>query len=356
MLRGVAGLAAYRAFLGEVAVGPWRRETPSTFGTMEGLRAEDVACRSDSHSSASEEGSGGAGTGSSDAAAAAVAAASGIVVVDLSLAWNSEGFAGRGGPGGATDGGQAANPAGRGGVFGPGSPWATSHCDVWRASGQEEGGWRWLGRAYGRKYRLTGLRVDGTGSGEGGERRGGGAALVLAVQQVNAMGYRQVSWRALWGGLCIRVQVFYWLRFNSGSCDLCGISTLHSQGFYLSLFSLCVSLRGGGGYRNVLSCGRDGFRGCEKYDGDETRRVEVIIFYFSHARAQSTHPPFPAPSTPLSLLTELLLSVFYVSFWRPSLLLSVPTYVQHSLNKTVPGCTYACPDEMVVLQLRSRVG
>lgn len=91
----------------------------------------------------------------------------------------------------------AASPAGSGGAFGPASPWATLHCDVWRASEREEGGWRWLGRAYGRKYRLTGLRVDGGGKAGDGQNRG--TALVLALQQVNAMGYRQVGWLARWG-------------------------------------------------------------------------------------------------------------------------------------------------------------
>eukprot|EP00752_Nemacystus_decipiens_P002453 g2310.t1 len=179
-LRGVAGLAAYRAFLGEVAVGPWRRETPSTFGKIEGLRAEDMACCPGSASvSGPEEGSGGNGGAGADGGDGSAAAAPGVVVVDLSLAWDSEGGVGRG-----------PIPASGDGVFGPGSPWATSHCDVWRACEQEEGGWRWLGRAYGRKYRLTGLRIDGSG-GDGGGERDGGAALVLAVQQVNAMGYRQ---------------------------------------------------------------------------------------------------------------------------------------------------------------------
>ncbi|CBN78701.1 Mannosyl-glycoprotein endo-beta-N-acetylglucosaminidase, family GH85 [Ectocarpus siliculosus] len=167
--RGVAGLAAYRAFLGEVAIGPWRRETPSTFGRVEGLRAKEVAC----FYGEGETGGGGGGG----------------VTVDLSLAWESEGCVGRG----------------RGfvkkddGVFGAGSPWTTLHCDIWGAyGGEEEGGgggsWRWLGRAYGQKYRLTNLRVGGGG----GCREGGatgeaasGSSLVLAVQQVNAMGYRE---------------------------------------------------------------------------------------------------------------------------------------------------------------------
>ena len=195
-LRGVAGLAAYRALLGEVAVGPWRRETPSTFGNIEGLRAEDIGCHygSVSASEVGRRGNGGAGANSGDGSAADAVADPGEVVVDLSLAWDSEGCVGRGELSGMGDGGAA---PGSDGKFGPGSPWATSHSDVWRASEQEEGGWQWLGRAYGRKYRLTGLRINGS-SGERGGGRDGGAALVLAVQQVNAMGYRQVGWRAIW--------------------------------------------------------------------------------------------------------------------------------------------------------------
>ncbi|CAB1116744.1 unnamed protein product [Ectocarpus sp. CCAP 1310/34] len=170
--RGVAGLAAYRAFLGEVVIGPWRRETPSTFGRIEGLRAEEVAC----FYGEGETGGGGGGGGG------------GGIAVDLSLAWESEGCVGRG-----------RGSAKRDGVFGAGSPWATLHCDVWGVrGGEEEGGgghWRWLGRAYGQKYRLTNLRVGGGGGGrEGGGARGeatSGSSLVLAVQQVNAMGYRE---------------------------------------------------------------------------------------------------------------------------------------------------------------------
>ncbi|CAM9289135.1 unnamed protein product [Ectocarpus fasciculatus] len=163
--RGVAGLAAYRAFLGEVAIGPWRRETPSTFGRIEGLRAEEVTCF---YSSEGETVGGG-------------------VAVDLSLAWESEGCVGRGRGFVKKDNG----------VFGVGSPWATLHCDVWEARGGEEegmGGWRWLGRAYGQKYRLTNLRVGGGGDGRQEGARGeaaSGSSLVLAVQQVNAMGYRE---------------------------------------------------------------------------------------------------------------------------------------------------------------------
>ncbi|CAM9279878.1 unnamed protein product [Scytosiphon promiscuus] len=174
-LRGVAGFAAYRAFLGEVAIGPWRQETPCTFGKIEGLHADEVACFSDDRSG----GGGGGGSGV------------GTVSVDLSLAWESEGCvqktAGRG-LGSKT-----------GGVFGAGSPWATLHCDLWRAVGTDapEGGtrWQWLGRAYGQKYRLNGLRID-SGGGEVGREEGGRkeateGSLVLAVQQVNAMGYRE---------------------------------------------------------------------------------------------------------------------------------------------------------------------
>lgn len=174
-LRGVAGFAAYRAFLGEVAIGPWRQETPSTFGRIEGLRADEVSCFSDGGRVGGDGGDG-------------------VVVVDLSLAWETEGCVRKG------DRDYRARTTS--GAFGAGSPWATLHCDLWRAVGTEgaEGGisWRWLGRAYGQKYRLTGLRVSSGGgeAGLGGEGRAEVAdgTLVLAVQQVNAMGYRQVRY------------------------------------------------------------------------------------------------------------------------------------------------------------------
>lgn len=176
-LRGVAGLAAYRTFLGEIAIGPWRQETPSTFGNIEGLRAEEMACFFSHNRSGDSSGVG----ADSDGA---------VVLVDLSLPWESEGCVGRG-KGMGNRGAATTSSSSKGGVFGPGSPWATLHCDLWRASEEEEGGWRWLGRAYGQKYRLTGLRIDCGGKSEGVEEAA--RATVLAVQQVNAMGYREVS-------------------------------------------------------------------------------------------------------------------------------------------------------------------
>lgn len=144
-LRGVAGLAAFRASLGELVIGPWRKDTPTTFGTIKNIRAVEVSSLKESLDSD---------------------------IVDLSLEWDLEqqhgGLAGA--AGGASD---------------AASPWATLHCDVWRVtSGEKALGWRWLGRAYGRKYRLRGLRSWGGADDE---------PIVLAVQQVNAMGYREVS-------------------------------------------------------------------------------------------------------------------------------------------------------------------
>lgn len=149
-LRGVAGLAAYRSYLGEVVVGPWRREASLTFCPVESLRAVEV-------NFLNAENAKGRGVK--------------VVVVDLSLEWKL-----------------LAPPANQG--------LEVLHWDVWeaRVSAAEVGtlagdskAWTWLGRAYGSKYRLSGLGVN---VGETGK-------TVLAVQQVNAMGYRQV--RRGWG-------------------------------------------------------------------------------------------------------------------------------------------------------------
>ncbi|CAN0422264.1 unnamed protein product, partial [Pylaiella littoralis] len=129
---------------------------------------------------------GGEGTGSNDAG--------GAVLVDLSLAWETQEYVGcsggsSGGGGGTARGGAALRLSTKGGVVGLGSPSATSHYDLWRAESDEEegeGGWRWLGRAYGKKYRLAGLRIEGAA-----ERAATKKVLLLAVQQVNAMGYRE---------------------------------------------------------------------------------------------------------------------------------------------------------------------
>lgn len=150
-LKGVAGLAAFRACLGEVVIGPWKGETPFSFGKVEGLRAVEVALSEDS------------GEGNLGGAA-----------VDLSLEWNFK----SGEEGAAKNGASHARDVA-----------ATLHCDVWKASKEDIRGWTWLGRAYGQKYRLKRLSIDGGGD-EG--------ALVLAVQQVNAMGYREVSYRKRW--------------------------------------------------------------------------------------------------------------------------------------------------------------
>ncbi|CAN0017194.1 unnamed protein product, partial [Laminaria digitata] len=107
-LRGVAGFAAFRACLGEVAIGPWRRGTPFEFQKIEGLRAVEVAC---------VKGGGNRGDGGDDDDNNTG------VVIDLSLEWESS----RGGDGGGT---WAA-----GGALEEASPWSTLHCDVWQASG-----------------------------------------------------------------------------------------------------------------------------------------------------------------------------------------------------------------------------
>lgn len=130
-LRGIAGLAAFRASLGEVAIGPWRENTPYTFGRVGNLRAVEVAFWK---------------------------GATGDTLVDFSLAWEvvTEGWDGK-------------------------AETQALHWDLW--VGESEGGWRWLGRAYGHKHRLRGLSIGGGGK-EG--------ALNIAVQEINAMGYRQV--------------------------------------------------------------------------------------------------------------------------------------------------------------------
>lgn len=141
-----AGVLCYRAFLGEVALGPWRPDTPSLFRAVETLRASEVAF--------SEAGGGGGGGGT----------------VDLSLEWELK-------------------PVG-GGEVGSGSSSASTeavlsrvlHWDLWEAVAEGGEGWRWLGRAYGRKFRVRGLR----------EPVEAGGKITLAAQQVNSMGYRQV--------------------------------------------------------------------------------------------------------------------------------------------------------------------
>ena len=186
-LRGVAGFAAFRACLGEVSIGPWRRETPVEFEKIEDLRAVEVACVKKEDGDDGEAG----------------------VVVALSLEWKSRGIAG--------------------GALGEVSRWSTLHCDVWQGSGEAggvggnaggdagrvgsgggggggRGDWKWLGRAYGRKYRLSGLNTR-AGKGE--------AALVLAVQQVNAMGYREVNLMCLCVGLKRRKE----LRMERQRCS-----------------------------------------------------------------------------------------------------------------------------------------
>lgn len=137
VLHGIAGLAAYRVCLGELIVGPWRTDSLCTFGKIGSLRAVEVAFSGD-------------GTR-----------------MDLSLEWQ---FVDEQRLGRASHGGRAFSDC----------LWRTLHCDLWRES---EAGWRWLGRAYGTKYRLRDVEVKGTSEG-----------VVLAVQQVNAMGYREVSW------------------------------------------------------------------------------------------------------------------------------------------------------------------
>lgn len=136
VLHGIAGLAAYRVCLGELIIGPWRRDSPCTFGKIGSLRAVEVAFKADG------------------------------IRMDLSLEWeliNEQRL------------GRTSHP----GLSSLNCSWRTLHCDLWRAS---EAGWRWMGRAYGTKYRLRDLEVQGTSEG-----------VVLAVQQVNAMGYREVS-------------------------------------------------------------------------------------------------------------------------------------------------------------------
>lgn len=145
VLHGIAGLAAYRVCLGELIVGPWRSNSPCTFGKIGSLRAVEVAYkRNDTR-------------------------------VDLSLEWEfiSEQRVGRASHPSLTSGADCS--------------WRTLHCDLWRANDTGQGGWRWLGRAYGTKYRLRDLEVEGASGG-----------IVLAVQQVNAMGYREVSATGGW--------------------------------------------------------------------------------------------------------------------------------------------------------------
>ena len=142
VLRGVAGLAVFRASVGELVVGPWRKDTPCTFGKIGDLRAVEATYQRDESSNGIR------------------------ACMDLSLEWE---FSDQSEEGVSSDAGYS---------------WRTLHCDLWRASEKKEGGWKWLGRAYGTKYRLQGLEIGGAEA---------GAGLILAVQQVNAMGYREVS-------------------------------------------------------------------------------------------------------------------------------------------------------------------
>ncbi|CAM9647193.1 unnamed protein product [Ascophyllum nodosum] len=142
VLRGVAGLAVFRASVGELVVGPWRKDTPCTFGKIGDLRAVEATYQRDESSNGIR------------------------ACMDLSLEWE---FSDQSEEGVSSDAGYS---------------WRTLHCDLWRASEKKEGGWKWLGRAYGTKYRLQGLEIGGAEA---------GAGLILAVQQVNAMGYREAE-------------------------------------------------------------------------------------------------------------------------------------------------------------------
>lgn len=84
-LRGVAGLAAYRACLGEVAIGPWRKEMPGMFVAVKRLRVVEVefgtAKVDDEEKLARFGGEGVGGRGCDDPSTGMVK------VVDFSLEW-----------------------------------------------------------------------------------------------------------------------------------------------------------------------------------------------------------------------------------------------------------------------------
>lgn len=213
--RGVAGLAAYRCHLGEVVVGPWHMNARSMFRRVKSLRAVEISFR----------GGGGDGGGSViDGEGSRDAGAELDVVVDLSLEWTLADDDGT-----LLSGGGAVSRLLSSGHRNH-APFGVLHWDLWQAAesgltggkGYEGGdgdgienvagrGWRWLGRAYGSKYRLCGWKL-----GDGSRR----SKIVLAAQQVNTMGYRQVSGEMFWvpvgggGG-----------RFGGVGCPSCGMSS-----------------------------------------------------------------------------------------------------------------------------------
>lgn len=208
--RDVPRLAAFRAFLGEIAIGPWRKGTPEAFGIIEGLRATEVAF---------SEGSGD-DMGADD----------GDVTVDLSLEWEIE-----------TNGGSER--------YVDAATRMTRHCDLWRLCSNEPGGveeWQWLGRAYGRKYRLRGLRL---GRGRQGWDEGSAeeteedASLSLAVQQVNGMGYRQVGYACICCHSC-NPRALRWKRSECVLIRTPAVGDLACTALPdLSLFAACTASR-----------------------------------------------------------------------------------------------------------------
>ncbi|CAM9372688.1 unnamed protein product, partial [Discosporangium mesarthrocarpum] len=157
-------LAAFRANLGNIVIGPWFEDGRVLFEEVATIRAVNVSWTPDGKRSSHPSPGGKEGTINSKFSGAELS---------LILEWTTT--AGRAAERGS-------NPRD--------CVQRASHWDIWArqdfgGDGMElkgEGGgevWQWAGRAYGRKYFLGGLRVEGL-------------ALVLATQQTNGMGYRQV--------------------------------------------------------------------------------------------------------------------------------------------------------------------